>query len=80
MPYLTLHTISNTIFVLFNSAAEMDDEKLIECVRQCPALYDVSHPKYLDNTYKIQVWEGIGKKMNTSGKQRRLTIPLRRFE
>ena len=28
----------------------MDDEKVIECVRQYPAIYNMSHPKYLDNT------------------------------
>jgi hypothetical protein len=35
----------------------MDDEKLIECVRKYPAIYDMSHPKYLDNNYISSLWK-----------------------
>jgi hypothetical protein len=37
----------------------MDDEKLIECVRKYPAIYDMSHPKYLNNNYKPSLWKKI---------------------
>jgi len=41
----------------------MDDEKLIECVRKYPAVYDVSHPKCLDNNYKSLLWKNISQEM-----------------
>jgi len=41
----------------------MDDEKLIVCVRQYPAIYDMSHPKYLDNNYKSSLWKKISEAM-----------------
>jgi hypothetical protein len=40
----------------------MDDEKLIEYVRKYPAIYDVSHSKYLDN-YKSSLWKKILEEM-----------------
>jgi len=45
----------------------MDDEKLIECVRQYPAIYDMSHPKYLDNNYKSSLWDKISEAMKEEG-------------
>jgi len=41
----------------------MDDEKVIECVRQYPAIYDMSHPKYLDNNYKSSLSKKISEAM-----------------
>ncbi|XP_053995492.1 uncharacterized protein LOC128885458 [Hylaeus anthracinus] len=38
----------------------MNDEQLIELIRQYPALYDLSDSKYMDTTYKINVWNKIG--------------------
>jgi len=43
----------------------MDDEKLIECVRQYPAIYDTSHPK--DNNYKSSLWKKISEAMKDEG-------------
>ena len=45
----------------------MDDEKLIECVRKYPAIYDMSHPKYLDNNYKSSLWKKISEEMKEEG-------------
>ena len=62
------------MFVLFCSAAvlavvlycynkieisQMDDDKLIEYARKYPAIYDMSHPKYLDNSYKLSLWKKV---------------------
>ena len=40
----------------------MDDEKLIDCVRQYPAIY-MSHSKYLDNNYKSSLWKKMSEAM-----------------
>ena len=37
----------------------MDDDKLIEYVRKYPVIYDMSHPKYLDNSYKLSLWKKV---------------------
>ncbi|CAH2268702.1 transcription factor Adf-1-like [Pararge aegeria] len=42
----------------------MYDEKLIECVKKYPVLYDMSDPKYLDSKYKISVWTAIASEIN----------------
>ncbi|XP_028161345.1 uncharacterized protein LOC114353515 [Ostrinia furnacalis] len=42
----------------------MDDERLIECVRRYPVIYDMCHHKYLDNRYKNIVWRTIDMEMN----------------
>ncbi|XP_071653243.1 uncharacterized protein [Temnothorax longispinosus] len=39
----------------------MDDEKLIEYVRQHVELYDLSHFKYMDGNHKEKIWTLIGK-------------------
>jgi len=41
----------------------MNDEKLTECVRKYPAIYDMSHPKYVDNSYKSSLWKKISEEM-----------------
>ena len=46
----------------------MDDEKLIECVRKYPVLYDMSNPKYLDSKYKISIWNSIASEINETSK------------
>ena len=40
-------------------SSEMD-EKLIELVRKCDELYDISHKKYSDSVWKEKLWEQIG--------------------
>jgi len=45
----------------------MDDEKLIECVRTYPVIYDMSHPKHLDNNYKSSLWKKISEEMKEKG-------------
>jgi hypothetical protein len=45
----------------------MDDEKLIECVRKYPAIYDMSHSKHLDNNYKSSLWKKISEGMKEEG-------------
>jgi hypothetical protein len=46
----------------------MDDEHLIEHVRQYEVLYDLSNPKYMDTSYKNQIWEKIAEQLKTDGK------------
>ena len=40
-------------------SSEMD-EKLIELVRKCDELYDISHKKYSDSVWEEKLWEQIG--------------------
>ncbi|XP_076660126.1 uncharacterized protein LOC143363433 [Halictus rubicundus] len=44
----------------------MDNEKLIEMVRQFRILYDLSHPKYSDSKVKEKVWCEIAEQMKES--------------
>jgi hypothetical protein len=46
----------------------MDDEKLIECVRKYPAIYDMSHSKYSDSNYESSLWMKISEEMKEEGK------------
>lgn len=46
----------------------MNDEQLIECVRQYPILYDLSNPKYMDIAFKNEIWSKIGEEMKKDGK------------
>lgn len=39
----------------------MDDEFLIELVRENSELYDFSYRKYFDTTFKNNLWKEIGK-------------------
>jgi len=36
------------------------DEKLIDLVRKCVELYDISHKKYSDSVWKETLWGQIG--------------------
>lgn len=45
----------------------MNDEDLIECVREYDVLYDPLHEKYRDDDYKNGIWSKIGNKLKTSG-------------
>ena len=44
------------------------DEKLIELVRKCEELYDMSNKKYSDSVWKEKSWGQIGKDLKKSGK------------
>lgn len=46
----------------------MNNEKLIEFVREYPELYDMSHNKYSDNNRKEVIWAKIGEKLEQTGK------------
>ena len=48
-------------------SAEMD-EKLIELVRKCEELYDMSNKKYSDRVWKEKLWGQIGEELKKSGK------------
>jgi hypothetical protein len=37
------------------------DEKLLELVRKCEELYDMSNKKYSDSVWKEKLWGQIGK-------------------
>jgi hypothetical protein len=45
----------------------IDDKKLIEGIRKYPTIYDMSHPKYLDNNYKSSLWKKISEEMKEEG-------------
>lgn len=46
----------------------MDNEKLIEFVREYKYLYDLSDKRYSDNQKKDQAWNEIGIKLQRDGK------------
>lgn len=46
----------------------MNDEKLIELVRNHTVLYDLSHKKYMDSNYKNIIWSDISKEIKLDGK------------
>lgn len=43
------------------------DGLLIERVKERLELYDVSHVRYSDNIHKRNMWNEVGKSLNTSG-------------
>jgi hypothetical protein len=43
------------------------DEKLIELVRTCEELYDMSNKKYSDSVWKEKLWGQIGEELKKSG-------------
>ena len=43
------------------------DEKLIELVRKCEELYDISNKKYSDRVWKENLWGQIGEQLKKSG-------------
>jgi hypothetical protein len=46
----------------------MNDEHLIELIRSYPVLYDLTQPKYMDSSFKTDIWNTIGKEMKADGK------------
>lgn len=46
----------------------MDNEILIELVRARNCLYDLSHKKYSDYSFKESIWKEIGQEMNQPSK------------
>jgi len=44
------------------------DEKLIELVRKCEELYDMSSKKYSQCVWKEKMWGQIGEELKKSGK------------
>jgi hypothetical protein len=53
--------------VLPNFSSEMD-EKLIELVRKCEEIYDMSNKKYSDSAWKEKLWGQIGEELKKSSK------------
>jgi hypothetical protein len=49
-----------------------NDEILIELVRSHAELYDLSHPKYMDTTYKERIWKEVGQEMKQEGNVRNI--------
>jgi hypothetical protein len=52
------HIMSAACFL----SSEMD-EKLIELVRKCEELYDMSNKNYSDTVWKEKLWGQIGEKL-----------------
>jgi hypothetical protein len=48
-------------------SSEMD-EKLMELVRKCEKLYDMSNKEYSDSVWKEKLWGQIGEELKKSGK------------
>jgi hypothetical protein len=46
----------------------MENEKLIELVREFTFLYNLNDKRYSDNQKKDAAWKVIGEKLNISGK------------
>jgi hypothetical protein len=46
------------------------DEKLIEFVRKCEELYDMSNKKYSDSVWEQKLWGQIGEELKKPGKFR----------
>ena len=53
--------------VLPGFSSEMD-EKLIELVRKCKEIYDMSNKKYSDSVWKEKLWGQIGEELKKSSK------------
>jgi hypothetical protein len=53
--------------VLPGFSSEMD-KKLIELVRKCEKIYDMSNEKYSDSVWKEKLWGQMGEKLKKSGK------------
>jgi len=47
-------------------SSEMD-EKLIELLRKCEELYDMSNKKYSDSVRNEKLWRQIGERLKKSG-------------
>ncbi|VVC38484.1 MADF domain [Cinara cedri] len=45
----------------------MDDEMLIEEIRQYQELYDMMHKKYSDNIHKDNIWRKLDSELKTTG-------------
>ncbi|KAF5283569.1 hypothetical protein FQR65_LT13835 [Abscondita terminalis] len=45
----------------------MKDEQLIEMGIQYPVIYDLSHGRYMDTTHKLDIWNKIGKQIQSDG-------------
>jgi len=45
----------------------MNNEKLIEAVREHQVLYNLSHAKYIDGAYKDGIWKAIGQDLRQQG-------------
>jgi len=43
------------------------DEQLIELVRKCDEIHDMSNKKYSDSVWKEKLWGQIGEKLKKSG-------------
>jgi hypothetical protein len=43
------------------------DEKLIELVRKCEELYDMSNKKYRDSIWNEKLWGQVGEELKKSG-------------
>jgi hypothetical protein len=44
------------------------DEQLIDLVRKCEEIYDMSNKKYSDSVWKEKLWGQIGENLKKSGK------------
>jgi hypothetical protein len=56
------------------------DEKLIELVRKCEGLYDISNKKYSDSVWKEKLWEQIGEELKKSASSSVLLLRILKLQ
>jgi len=56
------------VFLYTMSCKEEFDEKLIDCVRSFPVIYDLSKKSYRDKVAKDNAWESIATALERDGK------------
>ncbi|KAF5274914.1 hypothetical protein FQR65_LT16837 [Abscondita terminalis] len=61
------YDIFTEVLTGFFGCSKKMDEKLIELVRDCPELYDLSNKKYMDTGFKNNIWGNIGKELKLEG-------------
>ncbi|XP_013180630.1 PREDICTED: uncharacterized protein LOC106127153 [Papilio xuthus] len=54
------------MYTRINHTWKMDDEKLIETVRKYEFIYNLKHPRSMDNAKKEIAWNEIGEQLNQS--------------
>jgi len=71
----SMRTLTNCSEQKEENLLPMNDEMLIECVRQHVELYDISDKRYIDGAHKQRVWKKISQQLGHSGKLSTLLVP-----
>lgn len=71
----SVRTLTNCSERNEENLSPMNDEMLIQCVRQHVELYDTSDKRYIDGAHKQRVWKKISQQLGHSGKLSILLVP-----